>query len=96
MRHWDIGATSIFSRAVLARTAIILLPALLVSACGNRNALVPPSGATLPNSVYGEDTRRSSEELLKPSSQKRPERSDELLRRSEKRRDDKFDLPPEG
>jgi len=38
----------------------------------------------------------SGEELLVPSSQAKPERSDELLRRSEKRQDDEFDLPPPG
>jgi hypothetical protein len=31
---------------------------------------------------------------MTPDQQARPKRSDELLRRSEERREDKFDLPP--
>jgi hypothetical protein len=41
-------------------------------------------------------TQPTVEELIEPSSQARPKRSDELLKRSEERREDKFDLPPKG
>jgi len=69
---------------------------LILAACGNRGALQPATGETLPPAVYGEMKTPSGEDLLIPSSQALPERSDELLRRSEKRQDDEFDLPPPG
>ncbi len=78
--------------------SILLLVAgtVVLAACGNRGALQPAKGEALPPPVYGEMKRPSGEELLVPSSQARPERSDELLRRSERRQDDEFDLPPPG
>lgn len=68
----------------------------ILSACGNRGELIPAEGQSLPQPAYGEAERPTAEELITPSSQAQPERSDELLRRSEKRQDDKFDLPPPG
>jgi hypothetical protein len=38
----------------------------------------------------------TAEQLMTPDDQARPKRSDELLLKSEKRRDDTFDLPPSG
>jgi|TARA_R110002126_G_scaffold44671_7_gene127102 hypothetical protein len=78
--------------------SILLLAGVTVmlAACGNRGALQPVKGEALPPPVYGEMKAPSGEELLVPSSQAKPERSDELLRRSEKRQDDEFDLPPPG
>lgn len=73
-----------------------LLTLAVLSACGNRGALEPPEGQSLPPAIYGESKPPSGEDLLIPSTQAQPERSDELLRRSEKRQDDKFDLPPPG
>ena len=34
-------------------------------------------------------------DLLTPTTQQRPDRSTELLRRSQERRSDEFDLPPD-
>ncbi|MDM8010351.1 MAG: lipoprotein [Parasphingorhabdus sp.] len=78
--------------------SILLLAGVTVmlAACGNRGALQPAKGEALPPPVYGEMKAPSGEELLVPSSQAKPERSDELLRRSEKRQNDEFDLPPPG
>jgi predicted small lipoprotein YifL len=78
--------------------SILLLAGVTVmlAACGNRGALQPAKGEALPPPVYGEMKAPSGEELLVPSSQAKPERSDELLRRSEKRQDDEFDLAPPG
>ncbi len=73
-----------------------LLVLMILSACGNRGSLEPAKGQSLPPAVYGEAKPPSGEDLLIPSTQAQPERSDELLRRSEKRQDDKFDLPPPG
>ena len=69
---------------------------LILAACGNRGVLQPAKGETLPPAIYGEAKAPTGEELLIPSTQAMPERSDELLRRSEKRQDDEFDLPPPG
>ena len=41
-------------------------------------------------------TEPTTDDLLEPSTQQGPERVDELLRRSEEREDDPFDLPPPG
>lgn len=68
----------------------------LLAACGNRGPLEPPKGQSLPPATYGQAEAETAEQLLEPGTQARPERSDELLRRSEKRQDDKFDLPPPG
>ena len=74
----------------------LLAGSAILSGCGNKGDLEPAKGATLPAAIYGEPKPSSGEELLTPSTQAQPERSDELLRRSEKRQDDKFDLPPPG
>ena len=78
-------------------SVVLLVGATVVlAACGNRGALQPAKGEALPPPVYGEMKTPSGEDLLVPSSQAMPERSDELLRRSEERQDDAFDLPPPG
>ena len=69
---------------------------IILAACGNRGALQPAKGEALPPAIYGEAKAPSGEEWLIPSTQAMPERSDELLRRSEERQDDEFDLPPPG
>lgn len=78
-------------RKFSAGLAIVLLG---LSACGSRGDLTPPEGQTLPPAVYGAEERPTAEQLLKPSAQARPDRNDELLRKSESRQDDRFDLPP--
>ena len=77
------------------RTALILIAALGVSACGSRTGLTPAQGTSLPPVAYGEQERADPEQLLKLEALAAPERSVELRRRSEERQDDPFDLPPE-
>ncbi len=74
---------------MLAATAIL-------GACGSVGELEPPEGRALPPAPYGTAERASAEQLIDPSVQTRPGRSDELLRRSERREKDPFDLPPGG
>ena len=76
------------------RTAILLGAALVLSGCGASKGLAPPKGQALPPAPYGATAKPTATELLKPSNQARPERSDELLKSSEDRRSDEFDLPP--
>ena len=72
--------------------AIIMLAAL--SACGKVGPLAPKVGQAPPAKAYGQTEVPSSEALVLASEQARPGRSDELMRRSERRTDDPFDLPP--
>ncbi|NNM78764.1 hypothetical protein HJG53_17900 [Sphingomonas sp. ID1715] len=67
---------------------------LVLAACGGREELQPTAGASLPPKPYAAEATPRPSELMTPEVQARPERSDELLRRSEQRRDDRFDLPP--
>lgn len=74
----------------------ILAVALLLTGCGSAAGLAPPEGQRLPVAPRGADATPTPGELLTPTTQQRPERSDELLRSSDERRSDDFDLPPQG
>jgi hypothetical protein len=78
--------------AILMGAALVLSGVL--SGCGASNGLRPAKGETLPVAPYGARTTPTAEQLLTPSNQSRPQRSDELLKSSEERRSDEFDLPP--
>lgn len=71
---------------------IFLLIAL--AGCGKVGPLEPKAGQTPPDKVYGQTDVPDSSALITASEQARPGRSDELMRRSERRSDDPFDLPP--
>jgi predicted small lipoprotein YifL len=73
-------------------TAILLLMAL--TACGQKTALLPKAGDSLPVAPYGREVQPSSAALLEPPTQAIPGRSSELRKRSEERGDDPFDLAP--
>ena len=72
--------------------AIVMLAAL--SSCGKVGPLEPQAGQAPAAKAYGQTQVPSSEALVTASEQARPGRSDELMRRSERRTDDPFDLPP--
>ena len=72
---------------------ILSLP-MLLAACGSAAGLKPPAGQTLPPPAYGATAQPTAQQLLTPTTQQRPQRSDELLRSSDRRRSDDFDLPP--
>jgi hypothetical protein len=67
---------------------------LALAACGGKEELRPKTGQSLPPKPYAAEATPTPSQLIKPETQARPERSDELLRQSEQRRDDRFDLPP--
>lgn len=73
---------------------LLALP-LLLAACGGRQALQPPPGEQLPVAPATDTVAPTAIELLDPPAYARPERFDEVLRRSEEREDDRFDLPPQ-
>lgn len=76
--------------------ALTLVLGLALSACGGRVQLKPAEGHQLPVKPEGAVAQPTVDEMINPSTQARPKRSDELLKRSEERREDKFDLPPKG
>ena len=79
---------------IRSRTAAVLTLACALGACGKVGDLEPRTGQSLPPKAYGQTATPSAEALSTPSIQARPGRSDELLRRSERREDDPFDLAP--
>jgi ABC-type glycerol-3-phosphate transport system substrate-binding protein len=74
----------------------LLLGALMLAltACGARTTLQPKAGTAMPQASITAAHTPTAVELMTPDVQAQPKRSDELLRRSEERREDKFDLPP--
>jgi hypothetical protein len=73
--------------------ALFFLPAALTG-CGLREPLEPAPGQSLPPAPAMANRPLTSEELLEVPPIGRPARVDELLRRSEERQEDRFDLPP--
>ena len=73
---------------------MIVMAALALGGCGAANGLKPGKGASLPVKPYGATATPTAAQLLTPSTQARPGRSDDLLLKSEARRSDEFDLPP--
>jgi hypothetical protein len=72
----------------------ILGLALTLGGCGAAKQLQPPDGTALPVAPYGARATPTPQDLLTPTTQQRPQRGDELLKNSEERRSDDFDLPP--
>ena len=76
------------------RRSMALLGALALTGCGSAAALKPPPGGHLPVAPLGAKITPTPIQLLTPTTQQRPQRSDELLTQSQARRSDDFDLPP--
>ena len=75
---------------------ILLVGAALLGGCGRLGPLEPAAGSRLPVQTYAQTGKVDPQQLIEPSTQARPSRSDELLERSEERAADPFDLPPAG
>ena len=76
------------------KKSIPLLTLLTLAACGSRIPLTPPEGQSLPPKPLAAQETPTPQDLMEPSAQARPGRSDELLKQSNKRQPDEFDLPP--
>jgi len=76
-----------------ARNALIAAT-LLLGACGKVADLKPAAGQSLPVKPLMARTTPTPDQLLTPPTYARPERVDELMKRSEPREADPFDLPP--
>lgn len=85
------------NRLALVAGAVVLAGlSVTLGGCGNRGALVPPPGKSLPVAPFGRTSPPDASELLRPPSQSRPERSVEPANPGDERQQDPFDLPPEG
>jgi hypothetical protein len=77
-----------------SRILLLCVAGAALAACGNIAPLQPAPGQALPVKPLMAQVTPGSEQLLSPPTYARPERVDELIRRSEPRRADRFDLPP--
>ena len=78
------------------RTLAALALMLAFGGCGSRAVLAPQQGASLPPKPQTARVAPTPEQLMTPDDQARPQRNDELLKNSQKRPVDRFDLPPPG
>jgi hypothetical protein len=77
------------------RAAAVLVIAALCG-CGRMAPLTPAQGQPLPVKPLMARTTPTAEELLTPPTYADPERVDEIIKRSQPREVDPFDLPPAG
>jgi hypothetical protein len=81
-------------RLTVFRPILLVASLAALSGCGQMAELKPRQGHHLPVAPYGRPYQSNANELLKNTSQNRPDRNVELHTRSEPRSDDPFDLPP--
>ena len=65
-----------------------------LAGCGQVAPLEPRAGQALPVKPLMAQSTPTAEQLLTPPTYARPERVDELVKRSAPRKADRFDLPP--
>ena len=73
---------------------LLVLASLALAACGRVAPLEPPAGQPLPVKPALAQHTPDADELLTAPPIARPERIDELMKRSQPRQVDRFDLPP--
>ena len=78
---------------MLRRLGVVVLVAALC-ACGRTAPLRPAQGEPLPVKPLLASTSPTADELLTPPAYANPQRIDELIKRSQPRSVDRFDLPP--
>jgi hypothetical protein len=78
----------------LRRTLAVFAAATGLAACGSVAPLKPAAGQPLPVKPLMARATPTAEELLTPPAYANPERIDELMKRSQPRKSDRFDLPP--
>ena len=77
-----------------AKRILVIAGAAALAACGRQADLKPAPGHAMPVKPLMARTTPTVEQLLTPPSYARPDRIDELVKRSQPRRADPFDLPP--
>ena len=78
----------------MKRIVGLALVTLALAACGSVAPLEPPPGQALPVKPAMASATPDAEQLLTPPPFAKPERIDELMKRSQPRQADRFDLPP--
>jgi len=78
----------------MVRRLSILIGIVLLAGCGRMAPLGPAQGEPLPVKPLMAQTTPTAEDLLTPPTYANPERVDELIKRSQRRPVDRFDLPP--
>ena len=78
------------------RQAAVLIAIIALCGCGKMSPLAPAQGEPLPVKPLMAKTTPTAEDLLTPPTYADPERVDELIKRSQPRSVDRFDLPPAG
>jgi hypothetical protein len=74
--------------------ALIVAAVVLLGSCGRVTDLKPAPGQPLPVKPLMARTTPTPEQLLTAPSYARPDRVDELVKKSQPRAPDPFDLPP--
>jgi hypothetical protein len=79
----------------MKRPRILLIAGvLLLAGCGRQADLEPAPGHKMPVKPLMARTAPTADDLLTPPSYTRPDRVDELVKKSQPRPQDQFDLPP--
>jgi hypothetical protein len=78
----------------MVRRLSILIGFALLAGCGRMAPLRPAQGEPLPVKPLMAQATPTAEELLTPPTYAEPQRVDELIKRSQRRPVDRFDLPP--
>ncbi|HVM21854.1 MAG TPA: hypothetical protein VM308_00940 [Sphingomicrobium sp.] len=76
------------------RILLVASTAALAASCGRQADLRPAPGQPLPVKPLTARTTPTPRELLELPTYAKPDRVDELVKRSEPRKSDPFDLPP--
>jgi hypothetical protein len=77
-----------------AKRIVVIGSLLAMAGCGREASLKPAPGRALPVKPLMARTTPTPEQLLTAPAYARPERVDELVKRSQPRQSDPFDLPP--
>lgn len=77
-----------------AKRILLIAGTAALAACGRQADLKPAPGHSLPVKPLMARTTPTVEQLLTPPSYARPDRVDELVKKSQPRPQDPFDLPP--
>ncbi len=95
-RQGQAGKSLHEALAVLAMAArfLTLVAIAALAGCGRVAKLEPAPGHTLPVKPLMARTTPDAQRLLTPPPYARPDRVDELVKKSEPRESDPFDLPP--
>jgi hypothetical protein len=73
---------------------LLFASAIALAACGRQADLKPAPGQPMPVKPLMARTTPTVDQLLTPPTQARPDRVDELVKKSQPRPTDPFDLPP--